>query len=407
MHHRGPNGSPLDTIRVVHVIVPEPEGSVGGADMHVLDLAAAQRTRGTADPIVFETLSPSYARRVRSAGVPCVSTAGQGQQITAATLISLMARADVVHAHGYDATWWAIGAAALIRRPPELVVTLHGWIETTLRLRALSALDRLANRLASGVIVVSDELVPAAVQTPARVRVLAVVPNGVRSEPATGGHPIRPRFGLPGRGPLVGAMGRLSPEKGHDVFVDACALIAARQPAAHFVLAGGGPLRTALTAHVTAKGLDDRFHLVGLTDEPEAFLAQLDVVVQPSDIETTSRVILEAMAQGRPVVATAVGGTASLISHGTNGLLVPRRCPEAIAGEVTRLLGSPATAARIGAAARLTVALHHDVSEMAAGVDDVYAAVLGAHPALPSTWVRPPRRQPRRTRVLAPSPGWP
>ena len=294
-----------------------------------------------------------------------------------------------------------LGAAAVTRRPPELVVTLHGWIKTTLRLRVMSALDRLANRLASGIIVVSDELVPAAVRTPARARVLAVVPNGVRSEPVAGGNLIRRRFGLPGHGPLVGAMGRLSPEKRHDVFIDACALIAARQSAAHFALAGGGPMRAVLAARAGAKGLDGRFHLVGLTDEPEAFLAQLDAVVQPSDSETTSRVILEAMAQGRPVVATAVGGTASLISHGMDGLLVPRRCPEAIAGEVTRLLSDPAAAARIGEAARLTVARHHGVSGMAAGVDDVYAAILGAQSALPGTWVRPPRRRPRRKRVPA------
>ena len=126
------------------------------------------------------------------------------------------------------------------------------------------------------------------------------------------------------------------------------------------------------------------------------------MVVQPSDNETTSRVVLEAMAQGRPVVATAVGGTASLISHNADGLLVPRRCPEAIAGEVTRLLANPTTAARIGAAARLTVARHHDIGEMAAGVDDVYAAVLGARPTLPSTWVRPPRQR----RESTPNPGW-
>jgi glycosyltransferase involved in cell wall biosynthesis len=379
-----------DPIRCVHVIVPEPDGSTGGADMHVRDLAAAQARRGTSQPVVFATSSHAFATRMRAVEVDCVSTAGQGRRAILPALRQLMVerQVEIVHSHGYDATWWALAALATLRRRAPLVVTCHGWIETTAKLRVWSALDRCANRLAKGVIVVSDELVAPAVRDATRARVFALVPNGVLPGRAAVGAALRARWGLPSGVPLVGAMGRLSPEKRHDVFVDACGLVASTHPSVRFVLAGGGPLHAEVARRIAAAGLRERFHLLGVVDEPEELLAELAVVVQPSDVETTSRVVLEAMMQARPIVATDVGGTATLLRHEVSGMLVPPRDAARIAAEVTRLLDEPGRATRMGKAAREAALSGYDASTMAAGVDDVYRAVLGRAAELPGTWIR-------------------
>ena len=377
------------TVRVLHVLVPEPEGSVGGADAHVRDLAAAQLNSGTSSPVVFATLSPSFARQVRATGVECRSTAGAGARAVLPTLRALLReRADVVHSHGYDATWWTVAALATLRRPPPLVVTCHGWIETSPKLRVMSALDRLANRSAAGIVLVSEELVPVALRHAARARAIAVVPNGVPIRPLRDRGDARCALGLPSDRLVVAAMGRLTTEKRHDVFVEAAARIAKRRMDVVFVLAGEGPLRKALVDEARRAGLGDRFVLLGCVADPDAVFAAANVVVQPSNTETTSRVILEAMAQARPVVATAVGGTPSIVRSGTTGRLIPPGDVDALMTATLELLDDPAAASRIGLAARARVNERFAVAEMAAAVDDVYRAVLGGLPRRPGTWTR-------------------
>lgn len=386
----GPGSRPLN---VLHVIVPEPEGSVGGADMHVRDLASGQRQQGTVVPLVFETLSPTFARRVRETGVECISTAGEPRRAILPTLRQLLVerRIGIVHAHGYDGTWWALAALALVRPRPKFVVTCHGWIETSVRLKLMSALDRAANRAADAGIAVSDELIPQALRTLPRARAFAVIPNGVPILPLVEASDIRRRLGLPAQVPLVGAIGRLSPEKAHDVFLDASAILAQLRPDVHFVLGGGGPLLAALRARVEQLGIGSRVHLVGVIDDPHVLLRELTVVVQPSRSETTSRLVLEAMVQERPVVATRVGGTESIITHGESGMLVPPDSPDAIAAAVLDLLDNPAAASRLGRTAREVAAAKFDVHMMARAVDEIYRAASGSAVAAASIWVREPR----------------
>lgn len=384
-------GSPV--LHVLHVIVPEPEGSVGGADMHVRDLASAQRRQGTVRPVVFETLSPTFARRVRETGVECISTAGKPRSSILPTLRRLLVerRIDVVHAHGYDGTWWALGALSLVRPRPRFVVTCHGWIETSARLKLMSALDRAANRAADAGIVVSDELIPQALRTLPRARAFAAIPNGVPILPPTRDPGIRRRLGLPGEVPLVGAIGRLSPEKAHDLFLEASAMLARHRADVHFVIGGGGPLQEPLRNCADQLGIGSRVHLVGVIDDPHALLRELTVVVQPSDTETTSRLVLEAMVQERAVVATKVGGTESIITHGESGMLVSPRSPDAITTTVLGLLDNPATASRLGRNARKVAAAKFGIDTMARAVDEIYFAASGIPVRAAGVWVREPR----------------
>jgi glycosyltransferase involved in cell wall biosynthesis len=154
---------------------------------------------------------------------------------------------------------------------------------------------------------------------------------------------------------VIGAAGRLSPEKGFDVLVAAAANIAKNNPSAGFVLFGDGPLQETLERQIMADGLVDRFILAGFRPDLDRFLPNLDMLVQSSLTEGLPNVLLEACAAGIPVVATAVGGTPEIIEDGLNGSLVPPGEPAALAERISALLSSAQARSRMGAAGRQLV----------------------------------------------------
>lgn len=149
-------------------------------------------------------------------------------------------------------------------------------------------------------------------------------------------------------GPVL-SVGRLVPEKGTDVVIAACAT-AGRS----LVIAGRGPERSALQNQAAALGADVRFTGFVGRDELSALYREASVVVLASWREGLPNVVLEAMAFGRPVIATPVGGVPDLIHDGVNGLLVPAGDPAALAAALDRLAADPATAERIATAGRAT-----------------------------------------------------
>jgi glycosyltransferase involved in cell wall biosynthesis len=168
------------------------------------------------------------------------------------------------------------------------------------------------------------------------------------------------RFAAPaaargGRPPRVGVVANLRPVKGLEDFVRAAALVAERYPQADFAVAGEGELRGPLGLLADQLGLGVRLRLPGQLSDVAGFLADLDVAVLSSHSEGLSNVLLEYMAAGKPIVATAVGGNVDLIPDGTHGLLVPPRDPGRLAAAVLALLDDPPRASRLGAAARRRV----------------------------------------------------
>jgi len=136
-----------------------------------------------------------------------------------------------------------------------------------------------------------------------------------------------------------------------DVFLRAAALVARDHPDVQFVIGGEGPERSRLEALAAELELTDRVRLLGLVSDVPSFLADLDVVVQSSLSEGLSNAVIESMAAGRPLVATAVGANPSLIQDGINGLLVPPGDHQRLAEAIKSLLQRPNDAARMGRAA--------------------------------------------------------
>ena len=257
---------------------------------------------------------------------------------------------------------------------------------------ALRALELfMVRRLSTRIIVTSDAVAAMFGAPGARPASLVLVPNGIEVErfhPAAPGapRPVRAALGVADDQPLVGIVCRLDVWKGVDVFLDAAARIAAARPDARFVVVGGAiagleAYARTLEARAQALGLADRVRFTGWTYGPAAMPEvhrALDVLVlASSQPEPFGLVVVEAMATGVPVVATAHGGPAEIVVDGVTGRLVPPRDADALAAAVCALLGDPAAAARMGAAGRARACALYSAGQYLAGVQAVYADVLG------------------------------
>lgn len=185
---------------------------------------------------------------------------------------------------------------------------------------------------------------------------LSCNPNGVdtdafqpRRRPVDG---IRTALGIPASAKVVGFLGRLSPEKGPEVFLRAALLAQARLVDTHFVFVGEGPLAPQLRESIARFRLEDRVHLAGLRRDVANVLNDIDVLVSSSHSEAMPLAVMEAMASGLPVVATRVGGVPDMIDQGDSGWLVAPNDFEDISTRLQQILGTPGELARMSAAAR-------------------------------------------------------
>jgi glycosyltransferase involved in cell wall biosynthesis len=148
---------------------------------------------------------------------------------------------------------------------------------------------------------------------------------------------------------VIVAAGRLSPEKGYTVLVEAAVEVLRQQPDVGLVLFGEGGERPALEARINALGLTDRVRMPGFTTELDALLPWANMFVIPSYTEGLPNVGLEASAAGVPVLATAVGGNPEVIADGINGLLVPSGDPNALSMAMNRVLTEDQLRAKLAA----------------------------------------------------------
>jgi len=245
---------------------------------------------------------------------------------------------------------------------------LYGWLDATyVRQRFLRRVDAVVG-VSDGILDVHRR--SKLLDNPRRVETIYTIPPlGVPSTPADGAA-ARRRHGLSGK--VVLFVGKLSPGKGAGDFLGAAERVHRGHPDALFVLVGDGQVPVPAVSWVRGLGWLPNADVLAL-------YAGADVVVSPSVIpDAFSRVVLEAMAAGRAVVATAVGGTPELIEDGESGLLVPRHDPAALAAAIERLLDDPALAARLGAAARRRVQTRFAPEASVERLLALYAAVGAA-----------------------------
>jgi glycosyltransferase involved in cell wall biosynthesis len=215
-----------------------------------------------------------------------------------------------------------------------------------------------------------------------------VLINGIDTElyhPATAPGSLRARLGLAAGEPLVGIVARLVPLKSHALLLDAFERVARDVPDAHLAIIGDGPLRDDLAARIAAMTAGPRVHLLGALHDLDRAYPDLDVFVLPSTMEGTSISILEAMASGACVVATAVGGTPDLLDRGAAGVLVPSGDVEALAAALRAALTDRARRASLAAIARQRVVDHFSLAAMLDRYERLYrgAPTTEAHASTP------------------------
>ncbi len=153
---------------------------------------------------------------------------------------------------------------------------------------------------------------------------------------------------------LAGYVGRLSSEKGPDLFLDTLIPLCQRHPHLHAVMLGDGPERATLQARIDAAGLSERITLPGFQRDMQAWMTRLDALVISSRTEGTPMILLEAMQDGVPVVAFGVGGIPDVIEHGRSGLLAAPLAVDELAAHLQALLDDPQQAEELVARARQT-----------------------------------------------------
>ncbi len=262
---------------------------------------------------------------------------------------------DVVVALGGGVTVIA-RLTALLNRVKHRVVWVHSSSER--RRWALRVADRSLTSVTTGYLGVAEaqrEFMIDICRYPAdRIRIIR---NGVdlNSWPIRSDRKPLAEFGFHPEAPVVGMVARLDPVKDHDTFLAAASLVMRDLPHARFLIVGDGPRRTELERQCREMGLDHAVHFTGFRDDVAQLLAAMDAVVLSSHSESLPLSILEAMACGRPVICTEVGGTAEIIEHGVSGFLTNPQEPTQIAAHLNTLLTDRELAHRVGLAARSRV----------------------------------------------------
>lgn len=288
---------------------------------------------------------------------------------------SLLAKhdVDVLHPHGYKADLYALAAAS--RNRVALLSTSHNWPSNLLSMRVYAGLDRLALRRFDKVIVVSDAVADVLRRWGVAAEKVALIPNGIDLDRFRSAVPkLRNEIGV--NRPLVGFVGRLVPEKGGALLMRAAKQVLAVYPNATFVLVGEGPAHQEWKALAGELGIGKQVVFAGVRDNMSEVYASFDMVVLPSLIEALPMCLLEAMAAGKPVIATRVGAVPRLVVDAQTGLLLEPADHNALATAIIRLLGNPDLACQLGQNGRAHVVQNFSAEAMAKNYIGMYEQVL-------------------------------
>ncbi|ACX51484.1 glycosyl transferase group 1 [Ammonifex degensii KC4] len=372
--------------RILHVIRP----AAGGMKRHLMELL-----RHTD----YSLFAPAVAgppgellNEVASLGIPTYPLALKGElapweDVRAVfSLLSLLRRENfpLVHLHGFKAGLVGRLAGRLLRPSPLIVLTVHNSLffgEGSRKQKFLARIEAFLGRRTFKIIAVSQAL-RAELLTKFRLPPdkVVVIPNGIDLTPFTLGvlsPTVHRELPLPTGVRLLGTVARLVPQKGLFCLLEALALLPAElRPG--WLIVGDGPLRQELEDKARALGLSHLVSFAGYRppEEIPSILKVIDIFVLPSLSEGLPLALLEAMAAGKPVVATAVGGIPEVVLEGRTGYLVPPGDAQALARALLSLLESPDKAREMGEAGRKWVEEHFSSRRMAQEVMKIYQEAL-------------------------------
>lgn len=283
----------------------------------------------------------------------------------------------IVHSYLFHANWFGTLTARLARIPVAIVSKRSMDVYPRARDRWAC---RLSNGLADCVTAVAGAVrdhVHAVENCP--LEKIVVIPNGIEVDPQAAARLAEgrvPALGVGHEDKVMGTITRLVWKRGHEELLQAASLIRRSEPSAKLVIVGDGPLRSSLEDQARRLGLNGGVRFLGAVPNAARLLPRFDVFVLSSVLEGMSNAVLEAMAAGRPVVATRVGGNPELVVDGKTGFLVAPRDPAALADAVLRLMRDPQLARRLGEAGRRRVESEFTLATMVGRLERLYGDLL-------------------------------
>ncbi|MBN9615844.1 MAG: glycosyltransferase family 4 protein [Acidobacteriales bacterium] len=364
-------------MKILHIIS---SGGMYGAESVILNLSRMLNASSHASVLgVFSNSSnpnlqlheAAVKEGIESHLIPC---AGQVDPTVVESIRRLVAQtgADVVHAHGYKADVYVY--FALRKTATPFVSTCHNWLKDGALVAFYGKVDRFVLRSYAGVVAVSDEVRATLLKAGVRAEKIHLIRNGIDMRPFA---EAAPSLRIDGEKTLVvGWIGRLSSEKGADIFLRAGARVLAEFPEARFVIVGDGPDLAALNALIDDLRIRKSVSLAGRREDMPAVYASLDMMVSSSRQEGLPMAILEGMASGLPLVATAVGDVPTVVREGSTGRLVPSENVELLAAAMVELLRDDSLRRRLGSAAKELIAEEFSAERMTANYLRVYEDAL-------------------------------
>ncbi|PKH12758.1 glycosyl transferase family 1, partial [Pseudomonas sp. 43NM1] len=332
-----------------------------GAERMLLDHCLATPRQ---QQVLFLDAPPALIARFRDAGVDCQGVAGLGALLT--HLRQRRAEQPLINTHNFKGLLFGWVGATLLRLP--LVITQHGFTPRSRKQKFYTWLSLQLCRTASvnRVVCVAESIATLCRQASVRAEKLQVIPNGL---PAANG--VLPQS-INRQRWIAGYVGRLSSEKGPDLFLDALIPLCQQHPQLDAVMLGDGPERESLLERINAAGLQNRITLPGYQTDMGLWWRRLDALVISSRTEGTPMILLEAMQAGVPVVAFGVGGIPDVLEERHNGLLATPTDSAALARQIGTLLSEPALARELSDNAKRTQLDRYDLKALAERWSQLY-----------------------------------
>lgn len=325
--------------------------------------------------------SNAFVAAAKSIGVPIVDLPERGRLDLGTTKhlarIIKDGEFDLVQSHDFRTRRLASLACGSAGVPH--VTSVHGWIANSRKQRVIRVIDKRLIRRARRIIAVSDRLVRDLVESGTPRDRITLCPNAVLLDDYPAAMPAdqaRGELGLPPSSRCIGVVGRLSPEKRHDLFLEMAADLARSQPDLFFLIVGHGSLQADLQRLAQRLKVANRVLFLGHRSDMHRIYAALNLLVLCSDTEGMPNVVLEAFAYGRPVVATRVGGVPEIVTDTENGLIVPPGELTPLVAAARSILNDAGLATRLGQAGRRTIEEHFDFRRRTATVEALYQSIL-------------------------------
>lgn len=372
--------------RILHVITTL---SVGGAEIHLRELLSGLSRAKYHIELAFFKEEAQEARSMvadfRKLGIPVHDLGGTGRVSPGALarLIRLLkkSRYDLVHSHLFRADLYTSLALRFFPRT-VLINSVHN-PEDFYTNRPVALLARFAALRQERTIVISkaveDHLVEYLRMPRSKLSLIYYgLRPGIRKE-----LDFRKEYGIPSDAPLIGTIGRLSKQKGHIVLISAMSIVCREIPEARLLIIGHDDqgLRQTLLRLIRESGLQNNIILGGFRDEVPDIMSSLDLFCLPSLWEGFGMVLIEAMAESKPIVASRVGSIPEVVRNNRTGLLVPPGDEKALAEAILKVLRDKELAVDLGKAGRLRLQEYFTREAMAESTERLYDRLLsGSEP---------------------------